>query len=292
MCRNAHSNAPSRHRTSLWGLLPASRTAPVARLPAVLTLLAILSIVSVAAGQDVPSENEFAYAGRGPSLGLTTDVFREIPIDDSRSFHPSFELRIPKFLHGHPDDPQRHIGRGSPLQGTSWLNRPYHADWLVGSRFKSQTIAENVRQNGSLFGGYRWGQDFDHYWGRELEFTFARPVVETAAGSALGLNRDWGLTGTILYYPWGDSRWRPYARWGLGLEHMDFNNANGQGIEEFLIVMPVGGGIKYHVDRWLALRLDLTDQVAFGAGGVTTSHQLSLTFGIEAHYGGPRRRYR
>jgi hypothetical protein len=113
-------------------------------------------------------------------------------------------------------------------------------------------------------------------------------LIESDDGTQLGTNRDWGVTGSMLYYPWGDASWRPYARLGLGVEHMQFSNENGVGFNEFLFAMPVGGGIKYYVDRWLAV----TDHIAFGAGGVDTAHQIAMTFGIEAHFGGPRRRYR
>ena len=229
----------------------------------------------------------------GPlSLGLSTQVFRAPPPIRPSVFHPSFELKVPKFLHGHPDDPDKHVGKGGPLQGTSWLNRPFHADWLVGTRYNSAAIASGVRQGDSLFGGYRFGQDFDHYWGRELEYSFTRPLVETGAGVGLGVNRDWALNGSLLYYPWGDSSWRPYARLGLGVEYMQFNDENGVGYDELLLSMPIGGGMKYYVDRWLALRLDVTDHIAFGGGGVNTSHQIAFTFGIEAHFGGTRRKYR
>lgn len=252
----------------------------------------VVSPCASSAEPGVFSTNSTGDVASDVSYGLSTQVFRAPTPARPSVFHPSFEFKVPKFLHTHPDDPQRHIGKGQPLQGTSWLNRPYHADWLVGSRFNTTSLANGIRQKNSLFGGYRVGQDFDHYWGREIELSFTRALIESDAGTQLGTNRDWGVTGSMLYYPWGDASWRPYARWGLGVEHMQFSNENGVGFNEFLFAMPVGGGMKYYVDRWLAVRLDVTDHIAFGAGGIDTAHQIAVTFGIEAHFGGPRRRYR
>jgi hypothetical protein len=225
-----------------------------------------------------------------PPWGLPVDVFRE-RTRGPLVRHPSFQLKVPRFLHTHPDDPDRHIGKGQPLQGTSWLNRPYHVDWLFGTRLSAGQITSGIQQDDSIYGGYRLGRDFDHYWGQEIQFSFTQSSLSTSDGS-VAINRDWGLDASLLYYPWGDARWRPYVRGGMGVERMRFHTATGRGINELLFAMPVGVGVKYYVDRWLALRLDLTDHIAFGKGDIQTAHQMAMTFGVEVHFGGPRKKYR
>ena len=34
----------------------------------------------------------------------------------------------------------RHVGRGIPLESTSWKNRPYHVDWFLGSFLGDELI--------------------------------------------------------------------------------------------------------------------------------------------------------
>ncbi|MBI2477207.1 MAG: hypothetical protein HYV60_00705, partial [Planctomycetia bacterium] len=68
----------------------------------------------------------------------------------------------------------------------------------------------------ALFGGYRLGWDFYHYWGTELRFAFAKPdLIDLQAMTALptGTDKFWDLN--LLYYPWGDAEWRPFASVGL-----------------------------------------------------------------------------
>src|SRR5439155_10987161 len=52
------------------------------------------------------------------------------PAFSQRLAHPWFDE--PWFAHGDPNDPQRHIGLGQPLSGTSWRNRPIFFGMFVG----------------------------------------------------------------------------------------------------------------------------------------------------------------
>ena len=89
------------------------------------------------------------------------------------------------------------------------------------------------------FGGYRLGWDCDYYWGCELRAGFATmpewdstraKIAQKQADTLAGLAPDdpwrdrydrrrdvdvnvWDAS--LLYYPWGDSTWRPYALVGL-----------------------------------------------------------------------------
>jgi hypothetical protein len=192
--------------------------------------------------------------------------------------------------HSDPNDPLRHMGLGTPLQGTSWRNRPLYAGWFVGGVW-GDPLTETVDQGDDLFGGYRLGWDFDHYWGTELRLAWANVDLigvpasqsQTAGHTYYDIN--------LLYYPLGDSRWRPYAGVGLGGANFRFDDESGQHLDETLFQLPLQIGVKYMYRKWLAVRFDLTDNLAFGGDSLDTMHNLSLSSGVEVHFGGSRRSY-
>ena len=49
---------------------------------------------------------------------------------------------------------------------------------------------------------------------------------------------------------------------------------------------PFGVGMKYSFRRWLAGRIEFTDQFSWGDHGVATQHNLVLNFGLECRFGG------
>ena len=109
----------------------------------------------------------------------------------------------PHLRHGDPDDPGRHVGLGLPLVGTSWRNRPWHAGWLVGGMFGDNLIPRRVSQDEDLFGGYRIGWDFDHYWGAELRFAFAHlDLTDLDGGGTPRTSGDQFYDLNLAYYPW------------------------------------------------------------------------------------------
>ncbi len=55
--------------------------------------------------------------------------------------------------------------------------------------------------------------------------------------------------------------------------------------------MPLAVGVKYHGSNALALRLEVADNMAFGAHGIDTLHQLSVVGGVELRFGGSRKAY-
>jgi hypothetical protein len=195
--------------------------------------------------------------------------------------------------HGNPDDPGRHVGLGEPLVGTSWLNRPFHAGWLVGVVFGDELMGGHVDQDSGLFGGYRIGWDFDHYWGVEgrfaftnVDLTFLEPSL-VPAGSANHQYFDLNL----LYFPWGDARWRPYVSLGIGVNHLRYEDDLRVHRNEVPFAFPISFGVKYLWTEWLALRGDLTDNWSFASGAADSMHSVSLTFAAEAHFGGSRKSY-
>lgn len=193
--------------------------------------------------------------------------------------------------HADPNDPARHVGLGHPLVGTSWRNRPFHVGWLFGGMFGDQLIANRVSQDEDMFGGYRLGWDFDHYWGTELRLGFANldltdTVSPNGVGSRTSRNQFWDLN--LMYYPWGDARWRPFVSVGFGAGDFYFQDDSRQSIHETVITFPLAAGFKYYQHNWLAWRVSVTDQWSLAAQGLDSMHNIALTAGVEMHFGGTR----
>lgn len=192
------------------------------------------------------------------------------------------------YAHGDPNDPARHIGWGLPLEGTSWLNRPYHADYFFGALFGDALIAGRVRQGGGTVSGVRLGWDLDHYWGLEARVGFSNLPLTDRAGLQNELR--FGDV-SFQYYPWGDSHWRPFFLLGAGAAEFQFVDDLGQTRDEVLFQVPIGGGLKYYFRNWLALRVDVFDNVALGMSGLDTMNNLSVSGGFEFRFGGSRTSY-
>jgi hypothetical protein len=191
------------------------------------------------------------------------------------------------FHRSDPDDPHRYVGWGKPLQGTSWRNRPLHVGWGVGGLLGAPLIDGHVDQGEQVMGAYRIGWDFGHYWATELRFAFA--YLDVIDGQEPPVPRDcrhlyWD--GHLLYYPWGDAKWRPFASLGAGIASFQFGDDQGRHFNEVLFEVPFGLGVKYQARKWLALRLDVKDNLAIAAAGLSTMHNVSIMGGVEVHCGG------
>lgn len=196
------------------------------------------------------------------------------------------------FRHGDPEHPGRNVGIGQPLETTSWRNRPFHIGWLVGGVLGDGLMPNSLRQEGALIGGYRIGWDFDHYWGTEFRFGFSHMDLHTAQGAGLGRSShnqfyDWSLS----YYPWGDAAWRPFASIGIGARKFRFGDINDVLVDDYAFEMPIGFGVKYYYEPWMALRFSVVDNFSPAAHALDTMHNISITAGVEIHYGGRRRSY-
>jgi hypothetical protein len=226
--------------------------------------------------------------------------YQDCPPGDAEDWpgpHPAGRLRelvqsgrwLPTHWFGHsdPNDPYRHMGFGEPLIGTSWRNRPVYLGLFIGGIFNDDLIDHEVLQNNATFLGFRLGWDFDHYWGLEGRYAFARAETLTNAGVPIVEQaRDYYGDVSLLYYPWGDSRWRPYFSAGLGLANFRFMNDQGDLINDSAFGMPIGIGIKSYTSNWATLRLDLVDNIAFGTNQISSMHNFSLMAGVEFRFGG------
>jgi hypothetical protein len=186
----------------------------------------------------------------------------------------------------------RASGRGGPLAGTSWLNRPFYAGALLGILYGEPLIEAVVGQHEGALGGVRLGWDYDYYWGCETRLAFADMELANASGADLHRSGDvtlWDVD--LLYYPWGDAVWRPYAMVGAGLAGFAFDDGQGRHYDELAFAMPIGFGIKHGCSPSTLLRLEAVDNIAFGNGTLEAMHNWSLTVGIEWRFGGRRPSY-
>ncbi len=179
-----------------------------------------------------------------------------------------------------------------PLVGASWENMPYHIDWFLGVIRGTEIVANRIDQNVGVVGGFRLGWDFGCYWGLETRLGFSsledQPEDAPLYGSADKVVL-WDTS--LLYYPWGDSRLRPYWSLGLGLSEFQFSDEFGNPIRRNLMEMPIGIGVKYRWHDWVTLRADITDNLAFGSSGLETMNNFSFTTGMEFHFGGWHKNY-
>ncbi len=184
---------------------------------------------------------------------------------------------------------RRYVGPGEPLLNGSWLNRPYSFGVVFGVLAGGEVLPGRVDQGTDLIGGYRLGWDLNHFWGTETRFVFAALDLDNEVG-----NNDLGTGDAVfwdvsaLYYPWGDSRWRPYFSIGLGLASFKFTDPDEKLHRQDRLGLPIGIGIKHRFSPWFVLRVDLTDNIGLGSG---TLHNVSFLFSTEIRFGGERVSY-
>ncbi|MEN1678743.1 MAG: outer membrane beta-barrel protein [Planctomycetota bacterium] len=181
----------------------------------------------------------------------------------------------------------RAIGAGEPLRGTSWLNRPIEATAEVGALIMTGPPANDIRAANDLFGAVQLGWDWDHYWGSQLRLGWSTPEMDNPNVQEADLSDNFLLTdASVVYYPWGDSRTRPYLRAGFGLVDLEFTNSNGERQQENLFTVPLAIGMKRLVKRNLAFRAEFANNVAFGANEADGANYITLSVGLEGRFGG------
>lgn len=186
----------------------------------------------------------------------------------------------------------RSVGWGGPLVGSSWLNRPYYVGATLGPMWLTARPRHNVPRDVDVIGSVFWGWDWDYYWGSEFQYCYATPEFHnTADPNHVVSNRLVSWNYSFMYYPWGDSNLRPYWRLGFGDTKFDFPLDDGRRWDEWLFATPFGVGMKYSFRRWLAGRIEFTDQLSYGERGVATQNNLTLNFGLEVRYGAKRKNY-
>ena len=154
-------------------------------------------------------------------------------------------------------------------------------------------LANNlVEQEPSLVTGLRAGWDVSSFWGLEARLGFADPKlhdIPTGHDFDEGNFVNWDVD--VLYYPWGDTRLRPYFLLGLGMVKYDFTDTTGRAYSDDVVSLPLGAGVKYRCTPSLAARFDLVDTIGIAGDTVGTLNNLTFTFGLEYRFGGQRATY-
>ncbi len=178
------------------------------------------------------------------------------------------------------------FGRPQPLQGTSWLNRPYYAGAFGGTWLGESLVGGEVDQGSGFFGGYWLGTELNHTWGSELRASLFYVNTSFPQLDQAGVeSRNFVVDANLLYHPWGDSRWRPYGSIGLGIAGFHFAGQDNAALNHTGLSLPIGLGVKYLCRNWLAVRLDIKDNIVFGGNGVDTTGSWSFVGGVEVHWG-------
>jgi hypothetical protein len=186
-----------------------------------------------------------------------------------------------------PNDPSRHFGVGDPLVGTSWRNRPWYVNGFAGGVIGDDLQSGLISQGGGFIAGGRFGGDFDHFWGAEIRLAFANLDLDYHTLTISGQSRDVFFDANLLYYPLGDTRWRPYLTAGFGVASFSYDDATGQSLRGTAVEFPFGAGLKYYLGRQWALRFDLIDNFTLASGNkIDLMHNISFTGGLEFHFGG------
>jgi hypothetical protein len=206
-------------------------------------------------------------------------------VDDTveKEIRPFDWMRKWGFRHSSTDG--RFIDKNVPLAHSSWLNRPYHLDWFAGPLLTDGTVSGSIAQSNEMFGGFRLGWDFDYYWGLEWRFGWSSPEL-FVDGSSDGVEGDYFVSDIdFVYYPWGDTKVRPYFQAGLGVTQLDTLRHGVSPHQATLLSMPLGVGVQFTQTPWLAWRLEIIDNLAFGGDGVDTMNNFAFTGGMELRMG-------
>jgi hypothetical protein len=190
--------------------------------------------------------------------------------------------KLGAYLQSRPRQPQ--------LQRDSWLNRPYSIGFFMGGMFLDSPMSGTTEgQPGFMYGG-RFGWDFSPSFGLETRIVGANPGLHAPASNTDLPNAQvfiWDMN--WLWYWTGDTTWRPYFTIGMGLFEMKYLTAT-ETQQNTAFEMPFGFGLKYRHSTRLAMRFDLLDNFTFAAGRQDSMNNISLTAGLEYHFGGGSRR--
>jgi hypothetical protein len=183
----------------------------------------------------------------------------------------------------------RHRGLGHPLMRESWRYRPWGFSWFAGMLIGDELLPNRMDMDAGVFGGVRISWDRNYYWAYEARMAYGEIDTEPEP-------RDRNVTmfyldANVLYYPWGDARWRPYGLLGFGIANLRFFDELNLEKDDAALAMPFGVGLKYRYNGYWAFRFDITDNLVFGSKELPTMNNISFTAGTEIRFGGKRRSY-
>jgi hypothetical protein len=176
--------------------------------------------------------------------------------------------------------------------GESWLTRPYYVGGYLGAMFGDELVNNEIDLQEGFFGGGRIGWDFSRTWSAEGRLASAAMPVKFLGHEARD-NSDVVLGDIdLLWYPWGDTPWRPYLQVGFGFAQFQYRGFDNYNYDKTVFGIPWGIGFRHRWTPKWSWRLELLDNVAFGGSElIETMHNVTLTGGIEYRFGGSHRTY-
>lgn len=195
-------------------------------------------------------------------------------------------------LHDMPSGPALPAVR-QPMLRESWLYRPFNLSIFEGALFASPPIRPQFNTTVAFFTGFRLGWDYATHFGGETRFGFSKVFLLDAKtrSTEVGYQRLFYFDTSVLIYPWGDTRFRPFLSLGGGLADIFVVSNQGLRLHPGAFNLPFGGGIKYRHGTRLAFRADIRDNLTFsGGGGLSTLNNIEIVGGVEFHFGGGDRR--
>ncbi|MBS0210132.1 MAG: porin family protein [Planctomycetes bacterium] len=186
----------------------------------------------------------------------------------------------------------RHSGFGEMLTTTSWLARPLSLGAIGGGMFGTPLIQGRLSQRATTFVGIHYGWDYDHRWGVDKYLGYQPVLVTNSKGDQSRNGHVWFGQYRVLYYPWGDMRWRPYLVSGLGMADLRFQDDQGGRVHRTAFAGSFGIGVKYLLhERW-AFQAELSDLILPATGVLSTVNDVALVGGIEYRFALPKRHWR
>jgi hypothetical protein len=201
-----------------------------------------------------------------------------------------------------------------PIPWANWTEHPLSVGCFAGVINGGPLIKDWAGTTTGFNGGWRLGWDMSPNWGSEMRFSFGSLQLYDSyrADQALASYDDvrrlrpddpqrarndfrnatlfqWDVD--VLYYPWGETRLRPYFFTGMGLTDINFSDRLSQSYHSTCLSLPLGLGVKYLCSERLAVRLDCIDDIALSSNHLQTQNNLSLTAGVEMRFGGSRKVY-
>jgi hypothetical protein len=206
--------------------------------------------------------------------------------DPSHDYAPRLPGRIRSHFENRP--------RQQPLQSESWLNRPFSASFFLGGVFLDDPLDDplaGIAGDAGFYYGGRFGWDFAPRFGME-----GRIGAGSAGTSSTVFRVDLPQANLFytdinwLWYPTGDTRWRPYVMAGTGLFNLDFIDIFNHRYHETMFEIPLGIGLKYRYSTRTVMRFEFVDNFALGTGLLEDMHNFSFSAGLETRFGGGNRK--
>ena len=212
----------------------------------------------------------------------------ELPAFGQKSYDPdelpAEENWLPHWTLPRPDKFEQLWRPGDLVEDSYWLRRPWSAGFLVGT-MNGDSLTSEVNQGTDWLYGFRVANDFAPHWGWELRNAFFSPELTYPNDPNLRATaHNWFVDVSVLHYPWGDTRLRPFWSIGLGAAQFQFMDQDRYNVSDWVVDLPLSIGLKYYCKDWLVLRGELSDTIIFGTENLNGMNNLSFTLGAEIHW--------